>query len=73
MTDVTTTVLIADETGHTELSLTQDETMALPLVGSPHAWVFAGGTMMQPQQLQEADWGTIGTVRIVPSLVGGDY
>ena len=38
---------------------------------SPGAWVFAGGQMVQSQQLETADWGTIGTVRIVPGLVGG--
>jgi len=27
--------------------------------------------MVQSQQLETADWGTIGTVRIVPGLVGG--
>jgi len=40
------------------------------------AWVFAQGGMMNPQQLSEtsdADWATIGTVRIVPGLVGGFY
>ena len=36
------------------------------------AWVFNGeGQMVQPAQLAEADFGTIGTVRIVPGLVGG--
>jgi hypothetical protein len=73
MSEITTTVLITDTTGHTTLSLTQEETMALPEVSDPGQWVFAGGRMMQPQQLQEADWGTIGTVRIVPGLVGGHY
>ena len=73
MSEVTTTVLVTDTNGHTTLSLTKDETMALPEVSDPGRWVFAGGRMMQPQQLQEADWGTIGTVRIVPGLVGGHY
>ncbi|SVD36942.1 uncharacterized protein METZ01_LOCUS389796 [marine metagenome] len=36
------------------------------------AWVFTGnGQMVQPAELAEADWNTVGTVRIVPGLVGG--
>ncbi len=29
------------------------------------------GQMMQPAQLADSDWETVGTVRIVPGLVGG--
>ena len=38
---------------------------------SPGSWVFADGQMVQSQQLENADWATVGTVRIVPGLVGG--
>jgi hypothetical protein len=73
MSEITTTVMIADKTGHTTMSLTREETMALPEVSENGHWIFAGGRMVQPQQLQQADWGAIGTVRIVPGLVGGHY
>jgi len=76
MTDtVTTTVEVATNSGHEALELTRDQTMAL-VEERGDAWVFAQGGMMDPQQLSEtsdADWATIGTVRIVPGLVGGLY
>ena len=69
-TEITTTVEIADSTGHTTCQMTKSETLE-KVSQSPGAWVFAGGQMVQSQQLETADWGTIGTVRIVPGLVGG--
>ena len=69
MNTVTTTVEIASPDGHDTLELTQDQTIAL--VDRGDNWVFANGQMMQPAQLADSDWATIGTVRIVPGLVGG--
>ena len=71
MTDtVTTTVEVATTAGHEALELTRDQTMAL-VEERGDAWVFAQGGMMNPVQLADADWTTVGTVRIVPGLVGG--
>jgi len=67
---VTTTVEIADQSGHSTLQLTKEETLDR-VSDSPGAWVFANNQMVQPQQLRNADWGNVGTVRIVPGLVGG--
>tara|TARA_B100000029_G_scaffold229906_1_gene227404 strand:+ start:404 stop:685 length:282 start_codon:yes stop_codon:yes gene_type:complete len=67
---VTTTVEVADKSGHSTLQLTKEETLER-VSDSPGAWVFANNQMVQPQQLRNADWGTVGTVRIVPGLVGG--
>ena len=69
MDTVTTTVEIAGPNGHDALELTQSQTMAVVEAGDN--WIFASGQMMQPSQLAEADWETVGTVRIVPGLVGG--
>jgi precorrin-3B methylase len=69
MNTVTTTVEIASPDGHDTLELTQDQTIAL--VDRGDNWVFANGQMMQPAQLADSDWATVGTVRIVPGLVGG--
>ena len=71
MTENTTKVMIADRTGHTTLQLTQQETVdkVAELEGS---WVFAGDRMAQPAELAETNWDTVGTVRIVPGLVGGE-
>ena len=66
----TTTVEVADQSGHSTLQLTKEETLER-VSDSPGAWVFANNQMVQSGQLQNADWGTIGTVRIVPGLVGG--
>ena len=70
-TVTTTTVEIAGPNGHDALELTQSQTMAVVEAGDN--WIFASGQMMQPSQLAEADWETVGTVRIVPPLVGGLY
>ena len=71
MTDtVTTMVEITNHSGHEALELTRDQTMAI-VEEREDAWVFAQGGMMNPAQLADADWATVGTVRIVPGLVGG--
>ena len=70
-TVTTTTVEIAGPNGHDALELTQSQTMAVVEAGDN--WIFASGQMMQPSQLAEADWETVGTVRIVPGMVGGLY
>ena len=72
MNIVTTTVEIASPNGHDALELTQDQTMALVEERGDN-WIFAKGQMMQPAQLADADWATVGIVRIVPGLVGGFY
>ena len=69
MDTITTTVEIAGPNGHDALELTQSQTMAVVEAGDN--WIFASGQMMQPSQLAEADWETVGTVRIVPGLGGG--
>ncbi len=70
MEEITTTVEIADRTGHTTLQLTKDETLSR-VSDSSGSWVFAGDQMVQPEQLARADWETVGTVRIVSGLQGG--
>ena len=70
MEEITTTVEIADRTGHTSLQLTKSETMSR-IENSEGTWIFAGGKMVQPAQLAETDWGTVGTVRLVPGFIGG--
>ena len=70
MDTITTTVEIASPDGHDTLELTRDQTLALVEERGDN-WVFANGQMMQPAQLADADFGTLGTIRIVPGLVGG--
>ena len=66
----TTPVMSAGKSGHTTLQLTQQETVD-KVAGLEGAWVFAGDRMVQPTELAETNWDTVGTVRIVPGLVGG--
>ena len=71
MTDIKTLVQIADQKGPTSAMMTREETLEA-VAENNGAWVFNGeGQMVQPAQLAEADFSTIGTVRIVPGLVGG--
>ena len=71
MTDIKTLVQIADQNGHTSAMMTREETLEA-VAENNGACVFNGeGQMVQPAQLAEADFSTIGTVRIVPGLVGG--
>ena len=71
MTDIKTLVQIADQNGHTSAMMPREETLEA-VAENNGAWVFNGeGQMVQPAQLAEADFSTIGTVRIVPGLVGG--
>ena len=69
MTEVTTTVWLADSTGHSVLELTRDQTMDLIQQNEGH-WVYADNQMDQPAQLAEAFEQT-SLVQIVPSLQGG--
>ncbi len=66
----TTTVMIVSNDGHTQLELTRDETMEV-LAQNEGTWVFESNRRVEPRDLAEADWGQIGTIRIVPPLVGG--
>ena len=71
MTDIKTLVQIADQNGHTSAMMTREETLEA-VAENNGAWVFNGeGQMVQPAPLAEAAFSTIGTVRIVPGLVGG--
>ena len=70
MDEITTTVEIADKTGHTTLELTKGETLSR-VAASEGSWIFAGDQLVQAEQLAQSNWDTVGTVRIVPPLVGG--
>ena len=68
--NIRTKVLIADATGHTELELTKAETMEF-IGENQNAWVFAGNRLVQPNELVAADWAEVGTIQVMPPLVGG--
>lgn len=68
--DTRTTVQIADASGHAEMELTKAETMNV-IAQNQGAWVFAGNRLVQPAELEQANWADVGTVQVMPSLVGG--
>ena len=68
--EIKTKVEIADKTGHTVLQLTKAETI-VRAAESEGSWIFAGNQMVEAEYLAEANWDTVGTIRIVPGLVGG--
>ena len=72
LTEITTKVEIRGGTGFTTLQLTQSETPER-VSGLEDAWAFAGGRIVQSHELAEANWETVGTIWIIPALVGGDW
>ena len=70
LTEITTKVEIRGKTGFTTLQLTQSETLER-LSRLEGAWVFAGDRIIQSHELVEANWETVGTIWIIPALVGG--
>ena len=39
-------------------------------LGGTH-WTYAGNQIVQPAELAETDWETVGTVRIAPAFIAG--
>jgi hypothetical protein len=68
--NIRTTVQIADASGHEQMELTKAETMDV-IAQNQGAWVFAGNRMVQPAELEQANWADVGTVQVMPPLVGG--
>ena len=69
MEDKTTTVEIADHNGHTIAQLTREETIEVS--SGKGRWVFADGQRINPQQIAEDDWPSVGTVQVMPTIVFG--
>tara|TARA_B100000809_G_scaffold227091_1_gene239196 strand:+ start:234 stop:458 length:225 start_codon:yes stop_codon:yes gene_type:complete len=69
--DTRTTVQIADASGHTEMELTKAETMDVIAQNKKSMWVFAGNKMVEPAELKQANWADVGTIQIVPDMLGG--
>jgi hypothetical protein len=70
MDDIKANVEIADRTGHSSLSLTKQETLDL-IEGNQGSWIYQDNQMVQAKDLAAANWGDIGTIRIMPGLTGG--
>ena len=70
MTEHLITVDILDQTGHTTAQLTPAQTVEV-VQQNADMWVFANDRLVQPNELGNADFADIDTVRLVPGLVGG--
>lgn len=68
--DIRTTVQIADASGHSEMELTKAETIEV-IAENQGAWIFAGNKLVQAADLESANWAEVGTVQVMPPLVGG--
>ncbi len=68
--EIRTQVEIADSTGHSTLQLTKSERLER-INENPGSWGFANDSLLQPQELAEQNWNTVGSIRLVPGLVGG--
>jgi|TARA_B110000263_G_C14963849_1_gene353869 hypothetical protein len=69
--NIRTTVKIADNTGHTTLQLTKEETIQR-LTSQPNTWVFADNRLVDGEFLANADWANVGTILMPNALVGGN-
>jgi len=68
--EIRTTVRIADASAYTDLELTKAETMGV-VKYFHRRWIFARNRLVKPAELEQTDWGTVGTVLLMPRLVGG--
>jgi len=71
MSETKTTVVYLNHGGHAMLELTRDETIELAENTSGTHWTYAGNQIVQPAELAETDWETVGTVRIAPAFIAG--
>ena len=71
MSETKTTVLYLNQGGLTILELTRDVTIELAENTSGTHWAYAGNQIVQPAELAETDWETVGTVRIAPAFIAG--
>ena len=72
-TEPTVEIKIAGD--YTALDMMTKEQLLQYLSGhyNDSMWIFAGQVMVQPADLAEADFTTIGVIRITPALAGGTH
>ena len=61
---------IMNETGHTELEVTQKE--AIDQINEhPTHWVFIDGEMVSRQEIPQVSWDNVEVVTLTQAIVGG--
>ena len=61
---------ILNETGHTELEVTQSEVIE-QINDHPTHWVFVDGEMVSREQISNLNWDNVEMVDLTPAIVGG--
>jgi len=61
---------ILNETGHTELEVTQSEVIE-QINDHPTHWVFVDGEMVSRENISTLDWDNVEMVDLTPAIVGG--
>ena len=61
---------IINETGHTELEVTQREVIE-QINDHPTHWVFIDGELTARETIADVEWETVEAVDLTPAIVGG--
>lgn len=61
---------IINETGHTELEVTQMEVIE-QINDHPTHWVFIDGELTSRETISDVNWETVEAVDLTPAIVGG--
>lgn len=61
---------ILNETGHTELEVTQKEVID-QINEHPTHWVFIDGEMVSRQEITQVSWDDVEVVTLTQAIVGG--
>ena len=62
---------IMNETGHTELEVTNTELIE-QITDHPTHWVFIDGEMVARESIAGINWDTVQSVDLTPAIVGGN-
>lgn len=63
---------IMNETGHTELIVTQSELID-QINEHPTHWIFADGEMISRTEVNTFNWENVENIDLSPAIVGGFY
>lgn len=62
---------IMNETGHTELIVSESEVID-QINEHPTHWVFVDGDLVKRENIADVNWDTVESVDLSPAIVGGN-
>jgi len=62
---------IMNETGHTELIVSQSEVIE-QINEHPTHWVFVDGDLVKRENIADVNWDSVESVDLSPAIVGGN-